>query len=147
MSIILDTRKSYEEEDWWQDRGIMQDIFDALDSNNNYLFVKGTVGRWNGTSSGLLVIKNDAKSTFQQIFKDCDDFLFEGNSDGLLTMTGWHHDGVCTASWWTILKTEEFEKNFYIDYEGNIAKYDENDEVIYDFSLEEIDEFLVPANF
>lgn len=144
MAVIVDTRDYVAEEDWEDFDWILQDIFSAL-NDYKHLFVTGSVGRWNGTSSGRLY-SNDAESTFRDIFKDCDDFLLETDKDNLLTITGWHHDGECSASWWTIDDLKKFEEKYYIDSSGDITKYGENDEEIYDVPFEEIEEFIVPAN-
>ena len=146
MSVLLNTRDMEEDYEYEDASWEIKNILNNLDTNNEYLFITGSIGRWNGTNSGWEYVK-DADRSFQDVFKDCDDFLFETDSKNLLTITGWHHDGSCTASWWTIDNVKEFEENYYIDYEGNIIKYDENDEEIYDFPFEEIEKYFIPAEF
>ena len=57
---------------------------------------------------------------------DCDDIKFEEEAEGLLHMTGWHHDGTAECWWYTVNDVKKFEEKYFIDYEGDIAKYDEN---------------------
>lgn len=43
-------------------------------------------------------VTNGAMNEFYRMFKDCDDFCVNKEQDGLLTITGWHHDGTVEIS-------------------------------------------------
>lgn len=146
MAVIFDTREIEEEYEWEDIEWDIKNICENLDTNNEYLFVKGQVGRWNGVSSGCIYSK-DAYETYRHTMVDCDDIKFEEEAEGLLHMTGWHHDGTAECWWYTVNDVKKFEEKYFIDYEGDIAKYDENDEADYNFDKSELDEFLIPANW
>lgn len=54
--------------------------------------VRGSVGRWNGTSSGMS-IEDDFESAFYSILKDCDYTKVYENEFGDMNIYGIHHDG------------------------------------------------------
>ena len=111
---------------YYEDACIWEDIFSTLKQffkNKEVIFV-GTVQLWNGTFKGGKIGKFE--DLFNDLLRDCNDWEFSEDENGVLNLKCSHHDG---TNYFNIKTLTEKGSNLYDDWYYDLDTNESEEEV------------------
>lgn len=104
------------DDQYWYDEAVSYEKIKALfkeKSASGKVFVTGTLGRWNGVSSGCQLF-NNFEEAFEFATDDCDLYKwFE--EDGVLHLEASHHDGTNYVNFY-LVNSDDFDDELEMLY-------------------------------